>query len=302
MVYLKKLTKKSGIYYSLEHSIRKDGKWLKLRKNLGTKIPPNLEEIKSEFFREIYDEIWFDKLDLIQENFFEDNKGLPQVEIKKRMQKFSIRFIYNSNRIEGNKLNLRDTQLLLGENISPNNKPMKDIIETQAHQKLFYDMLEYEGSLNQEIILKWHYDLMHETGSEIAGTFRVHQAEITYSSHIPPHHHDLPELLNEFFAWLQDNIDKLVLHPVELAALVHQLFVSIHPFSDGNGRISRLMQNYVLNKFNFPMLIIDYKDRRLYYNALERSNKKDDPYIFVQWFIRNYLKTFTRFQKEVLNG
>ena len=155
MVYVKKLQKKSGIYYSLEHSISKDGKWQKLRKNLGTKIPPNLDEIKSKFFRELYEEIWFNKLDLIQENFFEDTRGLPQVEIKKRMEKFSIRFTYNSNRIEGNKLKLRDTQLLLGDNISPDNKPMKDIMETRAHHKLFYDMLEYEDPLNKEIILKW---------------------------------------------------------------------------------------------------------------------------------------------------
>ncbi len=299
MVYLKKLKKKSGTYYSLEHSLRKDGKWQKLRKNLGTKIPPDLDKIKSEFFREIYEEVWFKKLDLIQENFFEDIKGLPQIEIKKRMKKFSIRFTYNSNRIEGNALKLRDTQLLLGDNISPNNKPMKDIIETRAHEKLFYDMLDYEGPLNEEIVLKWHYDLMNETDLEIAGTFRVHQAEIAYSSHSPPHYHDLPELLDEFFTWLEDSIHKLILHPVELAALVHQVFVSIHPFSDGNGRISRLIQNYILNKFNFPMLIIDYTDRRGYYNVLERSNKKDDPYVFVQWFIRNYLRTFVAFQKIV---
>ncbi|MHA2100189.1 MAG: Fic family protein [Candidatus Kariarchaeaceae archaeon] len=297
MVYLKKLKKKNRFYYSLEHSFRKDGKIQKLRKNLGPEIPSNLEELKSQFFREIYEEIWFINLDLIQENFFEDIRNLPQIEIKKRMENFGIRFTYNSNRIEGSSLKLRDTQLLLGDNISPPNKPMKHIIEARAHQKVFYDILEYDGHLHDDIVLKWHYDLLNETEIEIAGVFRVHPVEIKYSSVTPPHHHDLPELLSDFFDWVQTNIDTLSLHPVELAALVHQKFVTIHPFSDGNGRISRFMQNYILNKFNFPMLIIDYKVRRSYYNALERSNLKDDPYIFVQWFFRVYLKAYDRFLK-----
>lgn len=299
MVYLKKIKKNNKYYYSLEHSLRRDGKIQRLRKNLGPEVPPNLDEIKGEFFREIYKEIWFDKLDLIQKNFFADIKGLPQIETKKRMKNFGIRFTYNSNRIEGSTLKLRDTQMLLGENISPDNKPMNHIIEARAHQKLFYNMLEYEGALDEKVVLEWHYDLLYETEPDIAGTFRTHEVEIKYSTTVPPHHHDMPELLEEFFDWIEDNVTSLELHPVELAALVHQKFVTIHPFSDGNGRISRIMQNYILNKFNFPMLIIDYTIRRSYYNALERSNMKEDPYIFVQWFVRNYLKTYNKFQKIV---
>ena len=91
--------------------------------------------------------------------------------------------------------------------------------------------------------------------------------------------------IREFFNWYDQNKDK-----VQLAALAHLKFVSIHPFGDGNGRISRLLMNYVLNKNGYPMLIIDYIQRKSYYTALERSNIKNDESIFTLWFFRRYLK------------
>ncbi|MBU3958163.1 MAG: Fic family protein, partial [Nanoarchaeota archaeon] len=63
-------------------------------------------------------------------------------------------------------------------------------------------------------------------------------------------------LLEEFFGWYNKNKGRL--HSVELAALAHLKFVTIHPFSDGNGRISRLLMNFVLHKHGFPMLNIPY--------------------------------------------
>ena len=82
---------------------------------------------------------------------------------------------------------------------------------------------------------------------------------------------------------------------VELAALVHLKFVTIHPFSDGNGRISRLMMNFVLHKHGFPMLDIPYEKRTGYYNALERSQVKKNDLIFLQWFFKKYADSQKRY-------
>ena len=105
---------------------------------------------------------------------------------------------------------------------------------------------------------------------------------------MPPSPVEVQPLLREFFRWYNKN--KSSLHPVELAAAVHLRFVTVHPFADGNGRMSRLLMNFVLQKHVFPLLNIQYEDRRSYYNALERSQIKNVDSIFIQWFFKRYLK------------
>ncbi len=108
-------------------------------------------------------------------------------------------------------------------------------------------------------------------------------------------HLKLNVLLKEFFDWY--NKERKNIHPVELAGLVHLKFVTIHPFSDGNGRLSRLMMNFVLKDNDFPLLDIRYTKRNSYYNALERSQVNGDDNIFVQWFFRRYLAEYKKYLK-----
>ena len=87
---------------------------------------------------------------------------------------------------------------------------------------------------------------------------------------------------------------KRKLHVFELAGLVHLKFVTIHPFGDGNGRISRLLQNFVLKKNKYPMLDIPYKDREEYYDNLEdcQINKIQKP--FTNYLKREYFKEYSK--------
>ncbi|MGI0089101.1 MAG: Fic family protein, partial [Nitrosopumilaceae archaeon] len=87
------------------------------------------------------------------------------------------------------------------------------------------------------------------------------------------------------------------LHPVELAALAHLKFVTIHPFGDGNGRITRLIMNFILNRKKYPLLDIPYEGRNSYYNALERSQIKKEDRIFLQWLAKKYIKEYKRYLK-----
>jgi Fic family protein len=97
----------------------------------------------------------------------------------------------------------------------------------------------------------------------------------------------------EFLAWF----GKADAHPVELAALVHLRIVTIHPFADGNGRISRLMMNLILHRHGFPMLDIPYEKRAGYYTALERAQLAGDDAAFLNWFFRRYFKANERYLK-----
>ena len=80
--------------------------------------------------------------------------------------------------------------------------------------------------------------------------------------------------------------------------MVHLKFVSIHPFSDGNGRISRLLANYVLKKHGYPLINIKFGDRISYYKSLENSQLNNKPKYFVRYFLKRYLKAIADFNKK----
>lgn len=292
MVTIRKKTVEGNSYFYLEHSFRKNGKVEKKELYLGKEIPKGIEKIKKEFVSEIYNETWLNQLNKIKENYSKEQKKTPASAKEKEIETFMIKFTYNTQKIEGSKLTLRDTANLLERGESPK-KPLRDIKEAEAHKKVFYEMLRYSKDLNLQIVLQWNKILLSETKLDIAGKIRNHGVSISRSKFTPPLAIELEILLKEFFDWYNKNKDKL--HPVILSALVHLKFVTIHPFSDGNGRISRLMMNFVLNKKGFPMLDIPYENRNGYYTALERSQVKQEEKIFLQWFFKRYLKEYERF-------
>ena len=97
------------------------------------------------------------------------------------------------------------------------------------------------------------------------------------------------EELKEFFNWY-NNMKLKNSNPVLLSVLVHIKFVSIHPFSDGNGRVSRLLSNFVLYKNQYPLIDIPYIKRKSYYNNLEKSQTKNDESYFVNFLTKKYIE------------
>ena len=266
MVILREKKRDKKQYYYLEHTLRENGKVEKKELYLGTKVPLDVEERKKAFLEEIYNQKWYKQFDIIKENFLKERKHLPISAKKKELDLFMIKFTYNTQRIEGSTLSLRETANLLERGISPTEKPISDSNEAQAHKKVFYDMLSYEKDLSLQIILYWHKKLFESTKKDIAGKIRQHQVGIAGSRFTPPSPVEVYPSLTYFFSWYKKNKDKL--HPVELAALVHLKFVTVHPFGDGNGRISRLIMNFILKGHNFPLLDIPYENRAGYYTAL----------------------------------
>jgi Fic family protein len=218
---------------------------------------------------------------------------MPQSAIEKNARYFAVKFTYDTNRIEGSSLTYRETANLLERGLSPRSRPVGDIKEAEAHNRVLREVLEYDRDLTLQIILHWHKQLFAETKPAYAGKIRAHQVWISGSRFTPPSPAEVYPLLREFFRWYART--KGSSHPVELAAAVHLRFVTIHPFYDGNGRVSRLLMNFVLKKHGFPLLDIPYGDRMSYYNALERSQAKNTDMVFVQWFIKRYLREYARY-------
>ena len=289
MVKIKVVRKNNQNYYVLVHSYREGKKILQKQIYLGKEIPDDIEKKKKILMQEFYLERYLKDINSIKKNFKSKLKSMPKSAREKELDNFSIKFTYNTQRIEGSTLSLKDTARLLSEGVSPTFKPIRDIKETEIHSRVFFEMLKDER-MNYSKVLSWHKNLFEQTKEDIAGKIRNHKVGIAGSKFQPPMAIELEFLLKEFFDWYVKNKNKI--HPVELAALVHFKFVSIHPFSDGNGRISRLMMNFILKDNNFPLMDISYEKRTSYYNALERSNMKNDENIFIQWFFRRYAKEY----------
>lgn len=272
MVTVKKKVLKGQTYYYLEHSIRENGKVRPRITYLGKKIPKNIEEIKKRFFDDISSKTWQTDVEKIKKNYSQNQKAMPKSVKEKELERFTINFTYDTQRIEGSTLTRKETADLLERGIAPKNKPMMDAQEAQAHRDLFLKILKSKKDMSLQEITDWHWELFNKTKSDIAGKIRKYQVAIRSSKFMPPTPVEVYPMLTEFFKWYNKNKNKL--HPIELAALTHLKFVTIHPFGDGNGRISRLIMNFILSKKKYPMLDIPYEKRNSYYNALERSQLK----------------------------
>lgn len=292
MAAIRKKTVRNHTYYYLEHSFREGDRIHKKEKIIGKIMPKNIEKLKNEYMAEImteiYQKIWFVKFDKIKAEFLHQEKITPKSANEKELETFAIRFTYDTNRIEGSTLTLRDTANLLEKGMTPGARPISDVMEAQAHRNAFYEMLNYKKDLSLNTILYFHKKLFESTKADIAGIIRAHQVAIAGSKFMPPFPAEVYPLLMEFFKWYDRNNDKM--HPVQLAALVHLKLMTIHPFADGNGRISRLIMNFVLHKNDFPMMNIPYEKRAGYYSALQRSQIKKNEDIFLIWFFKIYLK------------
>lgn len=291
MVSVVKRKRGNKTFYYLQHKVRKQNRQKEIY--LGKTIPKEIEQIKYDFLLEFYRDDWICNLELVQKNYKKTRKKIPKSILKKEIEEFSIRFTYNTQKIEGSTLTLRETADLILEGITPLSKPTSDMNETSIHQKLFLQIIQKNQNMSLRTVLSWHKSLFSETKKDMAGKIRDFEVRISGSLFIPPKHETILILLKNFFTWYKKNHKKI--NPVELAALVHLKFVTIHPFGDGNGRISRLMMNYVLNKFEYPMFDVEYTDRRSYYTALERSSMKNNDMMFLQWFMKRYFITHKKY-------
>ena len=197
---------------------------------------------------------------------------------------FRIKNIYNSNAIEGNRLNVGETRLVVEEGLTITGKPLKDTIEAKnlSHAlDLFEELADRDAdAITEADIRSVHAAILSGIDNAAAGSYRTTNVEISGSAFKPPAHFDVPREMEQFGKWLAritttTAVWTPAINPVLLAAAAHAWFVYIHPFVDGNGRTARLIMNCVLMRCGYPIAIITTDDRQRYYDALEDSQAGD---------------------------
>ncbi len=204
-------------------------------------------------------------------------KPLPEELIKNLDEWFRIELTYSSNAIEGNTLTRQETALIVEEGITVQGKTLEEQLEAVNHAKAldFIKTLAVKRRHDVTVkdILDIHRTILQKIDDTNAGRFRTVAVRLKGSETILPNPVKVPDLMQEFIAWLQNsNFD----NPIKIAADAHFKLVSIHPFVDGNGRTARLLMNLLLMQEGFPPAIIRKEDRSFYLESLEKGQTKND--------------------------
>lgn len=208
-------------------------------------------------------------------------------------RKFMLEFNYNSNHIEGNTLTYGQTELLLLFGKVVNEASMKDLEEMKAHN-VCLKMIQEEAAdahmpLTETFIRQLHHTLLREdytlyrqlpdgaTTSYVihAGIYKTRpNSVITVTGerfeYASPE--ETPALMTDLVEWYNAEEQKGALSPIELATVLHYRYIRIHPFEDGNGRIARLLVNYILTRHHYPMIVVKSHDKDRYLTALNRCD------------------------------
>ena len=187
---------------------------------------------------------------------------------------FILKLTYHSNSIEGSTLTEPDTAAILFDNAALPDKSLTEQLEAKNHQTalnyLFDHILKGE-KIDENLILKLHSILMNGIRPD-AGAYRNHGVRITGVNLPTANHMSVRKLTGEVLVRVAEKTKDII----GLSALVHAKFEQIHPFSDGNGRIGRLLMNAMLLKENIAPAIIRQEQKRLYYAYLYKAQTKDD--------------------------
>ncbi len=209
-----------------------------------------------------------------------------------------LEYTFESNRIEGNTLTLRETDMVVNQGLTVSGKTMKEHLEAINHVDALQYMKEMvaRGSvLTKRELLTLHNLILRGINTDEAGRYRNVQVMIKGSTHVPPAHYLLESKMEEYFRWYEAN--RMHTHPVVLAAEMHEKLVTIHPFIDGNGRTSRLVMNLILLQSGYVIANIkgDNTSRYEYYEALEKVQVSNDKEAFIRFIAKVELKSLERY-------
>ena len=213
-------------------------------------------------------------------------------------RRFTVDFNYNSNHIEGNTLTYGQTEILLLFGKVIGEADVRDVQEMTASNVGLRIMTEEakvkETPLTQNFIRTLHKTLLREDytvyrnlpgGVQASYVMHAGQYKTRPNSVITRYGdrfeyaspEETPSLMADLVDWYNKSEQEGKLSPVELAALFHYRYIRIHPFEDGNGRIARLMVNFILTRHNYPMVVVRSRKKSEYLEALHQTDLEVGP-------------------------
>lgn len=225
-------------------------------------------------------------------------RPLPKAQLENLRNYYKVQYTFDSNRIEGNTLTLQETALVVDKGITISGKTVQEHLEAINHSEavdFILELAQNKTPITEYTLKQLHGLVLRGIDKTNAGKYRSVNVMISGSAHKPPQPFMLQKLMEDYFLFYEQN--KNSMHPVLLAAEMHERLVTIHPFIDGNGRTSRLLMNLILIQHGYPITTISSEkaNRLAYYQALENvqvNNNKIKFYQFVSNAVKNALSEF----------
>ena len=195
-------------------------------------------------------------------------RPLPPAVVRRLADDMRVLLTYHSNAIEGNTLSLYETKMVIEEGVTISGQPLRYYLEARNHAEALDQvraLAEKQAPIMTETVLLLHRLMMDDVLPD-AGEWRAGYVHIRGAEHTPPHPRLVPQLMAEWAAWLAG--DGLAHPTVVRAALAHVVFEAIHPFSDGNGRVGRLLLNLMLMREGYPPALLPQEWRTGYMHGL----------------------------------
>jgi Fic family protein len=195
-------------------------------------------------------------------------RNLPE----KTLQESFILNTWGTNAIEGNTLTLDEVTKVIESGMTVPHRPIRDLMETIQHRAALAEVVSGKiCEVNMKSALNLHNMIFHGILLD-AGQWRMENVRISGSKYSPPRVEKLISLLQE---WEQHYVAMEMKRQdvFSQASEMHSGFESIHPFSDGNGRVGRLLLNMHFLNHNWPLLNILPQDRNAYLDALESAHR-----------------------------
>lgn len=211
------------------------------------------------------------KIDEIRRKHQGEIARVSDLPMNRIYETFGIKFTYNSNAIEGSTVTEREALLILKDKVTPGGKTLTEIREAENHQRAFESILKEKGKVTKDFILRLHKAVSEGLTGFYEGRFRDIKVDILGADVKTSEPENIASEMNGLLRWYGKVRKKI--HPPEAAAVFHVKFENIHPFRDYNGRVGRLLLNYMLLSEGYPMVIIPVVRREEYYAALNAGDK-----------------------------
>lgn len=216
-------------------------------------------------------------------------------------------FTAHSCAIEGNSFSVNDTQELKehGFNLKLHNKTLCEAFEILDHFKAYeYAMTNLHLSLSEDFIKKLHFLLTQHTIEYRTRTGRAGEyttTDMAAGDTLFGDHKRNIELMPKLLDQTQKIIDEKNIHPMVISAQLHKYFIYLHPFSDGNGRLGRLLSNFILAQQKLPLVVILSQDKNEYIEALKSSHKHRDNTPIISFFFETSIKQMKQEMEQKKN-